>query len=409
MRILAIQPFLGGYRIGPNAGGGDKAALRLAHHLAQAGHETYVLPWRKERILNTRRFALADDGSSATVLQTVHMPSNRACVKELISYCCKWTFRRSRLKNFGDLLLDMGRDGEVTLRRAMETARPDLVHVHQLHRGLAELYRDLDFKVPLIATHHSPRLFVALSSYDWVVFVSRLQRDEAIRREPSIAEKSQVIYYAVDAEYRIPITPKETGGVLYLGNLSKRKGLDILVRAYAADAELNRYPLTVVGDGELRQSCERTAQERGLSVRFTGRLSHEANAALMAQSSFFVMPSEAEGLAMVYLEALCMGLPIIGFPPNVSELEELLGMKVGLPFDPPKEDPLRLAALIKEIMSPRSGFDLAHRAEMMRRARERFSSDRFYAEYYAFYETILPSGAAGGGGDGRGEVTRRPS
>ena len=177
---------------------------------------------------------------------------------------------------------------------------------------------------------------------------------------------------------------------MYLGLLiGVRKGIDILMEAYAGSPEANRRPLTVVGEGPLRAQYEAMAKERGLHIRFTGRLSATGNARVMSESRLFVMPSRAEGLAIAYLEALCMGLPIIGFPPNVAELSELLEMKVGLAFDASKQGPQDLAEKIKEVMSARAGFDLAHRRELMQRAREHFTRERFDAEYMRLYEETL--------------------
>lgn len=179
---------------------------------------------------------------------------------------------------------------------------------------------------------------------------------------------------------------------MYLGLLtSVRKGIDILMEAYAGSPEANRPPLTVVGEGPLRAQYEAMARERGLNIRFTGRLSATGNARVMSESRLFVMPSRAEGLAIAYLEALCMGLPIIGFPPNVAELGELLEMNVGLAFDAAEQGPQDLAAMIREMMPAGAGFDVAHRKELMRTAREHFARERFDAEYMRLYEEALAS------------------
>nr|QNO54472.1 hypothetical protein ILIMKHIM_00001 [Methanosarcinales archaeon ANME-1 ERB7] len=126
-------------------------------------------------------------------------------------------------------------------------------------------------------------------------------------------------------------------------------------------------------------------------MRFVGRLTHGNNVKIMSESSLFVMPSRAEGLALVYIEALCMGLPIIGYPPNVRELSEKLDIKVGFPFDALTNSHLQLASLIKQAMSNESGFDVAHRREMLRRARECFSIERFHTEYMRLYEEVMAS------------------
>jgi hypothetical protein len=51
--------------------------------------------------------------------------------------------------------------------------------------------------------------------------------------------------------------------------------------------------------------------------------------------------------------------------------------------------PNQLARLTKHAMSSQSDFDLAHRGQLMRRAREVFSWERFGLECVQFYEETI--------------------
>lgn len=402
MRVLAVQPFLGSYTISSTAGGKDKAALQINQHLVRRGHQVYVLPWpnsqrqihgrQSERYFDEVRFQITDDGGSAVALPTAYPAGARQMLRNAAAYCWRRITRMAGPSSLSQFHQDAICEKQVALRMALERAEPDVVHVHQAHSDFAEVYRRLGSRAPLILTHHSAGIGEQVDLYDRVVFVSKHQRDQACRRHPGLSERSRIIYYCADPEYHVAAEPAATGGPMYLGLLtSVRKGIDILMEAYAGSPEANRPPLTVVGEGPLRAQYEAMAKERGLNIRFTGRLSATGNARVMSESRLFVMPSRAEGLAIAYLEALCMGLPIIGFPPNVAELGELLGLNVGLAFDTAKQGPQDLAAMIREIISPGTGFDVAHRKELMRRARERFARERFDAEYMRLYEETLAS------------------
>ncbi len=384
MKIMAIQPFLRGYTIDPWAGGKNKVALQLAQHLVKNGHEIYVLPWKDECILQRTRFRLANETVYATALPTVHLPNGREFFTALPRFFFESGLPRHPFKRVRAFLQ------KEALKKAMDTVKPDLVHVHYTHSDFASVYRKLGFQSPLILTHHSSGISSSLKYYDYVVFVSQFQRERACRNNSSLLGSSTVIYNFADKEYHIPVTPKDSNEIVFLGKMDdNRKGFDILLAAYAANRYLNQWRLTVIGDGALRTKYQQLVSEHNLNVRFVGRLTNEDSAKIMSKSSLFVMPSRGEGLALVYIEALCMGLPIIGYPPNVRELSEKLDIKVGIPFDASTNNHLQLASLIKQAMSNESGFDIAHRREMLRRARECFSIERFTSEYMRLYEEYL--------------------
>jgi phosphatidyl-myo-inositol dimannoside synthase len=109
--------------------------------------------------------------------------------------------------------------------------------------------------------------------------------------------------------------------VLSVSRLVKRKGQDVLIRAWPQ--VLRRFPeatLVVAGDGPQRLRLERMVRERGLddSVVFTGMLEDPMLPALYAAADVFAMPArsrilgfELEAFGIVYLEAAAAGLPVV--------------------------------------------------------------------------------------------------
>lgn len=98
---------------------------------------------------------------------------------------------------------------------------------------------------------------------------------------------------------------------LFVGRLSREKGLDTLLRAWTRlEAEL---PLRIAGDGPLRRELEAEVARAGLAkVRLLGRLPREDLLKVVKGARFLVVPSSwYEGFPMVIVEAFACGVPPI--------------------------------------------------------------------------------------------------
>jgi glycosyltransferase involved in cell wall biosynthesis len=107
--------------------------------------------------------------------------------------------------------------------------------------------------------------------------------------------------------------------------------------------------------------------------------------ALMVASDVFIMSSLWEGLGLVFLEAMCVGLPIVGS--DVSAVPEVVVQgETGLLVPPGEEAPLAEAMV-------RISADADLRRELGRRGTERvgrlFNLDRMVEETLAVYAELL--------------------
>lgn len=96
-----------------------------------------------------------------------------------------------------------------------------------------------------------------------------------------------------------------------VGRICHQKGQDVLLQAWPRVAE--RVPnaqLVLVGDGPDRPTLERAAS-RLPGVRWVGSVSREQSLRWMAASDVVVAPSRWEGMALVPLEAISLGRPIV--------------------------------------------------------------------------------------------------
>jgi len=106
----------------------------------------------------------------------------------------------------------------------------------------------------------------------------------------------------------IPDETASGNGVLYVGRLAPKKGLEYLIEAIA---ELDA-PLTVVGDGSERDRLETLAAELDADVTFVGEVPPDEVDGYYRSAGIFVLPSvEGEGMPNAVLEAMSWGLPVV--------------------------------------------------------------------------------------------------
>lgn len=112
----------------------------------------------------------------------------------------------------------------------------------------------------------------------------------------------------VDAQrYRPQYQPGDS--FVYVGRLSREKGIATLIRAAARC----RRRVCIVGTGPQLDELQTLATELGVDVRFAGYLSGESLHAAIAQARAVVLPSEVyENAPMSVLEAYALGKPVIG-------------------------------------------------------------------------------------------------
>lgn len=128
-------------------------------------------------------------------------------------------------------------------------------------------------------------------------------------------ERVHVIPLYADA----PGEPDEVRGgedperyLLFVGQLIRGKGLDVLLRAMARTR--SSIPLVVVGAGRQEEDYRRLARELGLENRviFKGWLPTEAVNRLYRKAHCVVVPSRApETFALVGVQAMSHGVPVI--------------------------------------------------------------------------------------------------
>ncbi len=163
----------------------------------------------------------------------------------------------------------------------------------------------------------------------FVVAISNFARSQlAVFADAADYDKFHVVHCGVEPNLYEGVGSRGDGGqLIFVGRLVTNKGLTVLLRALE---QLNTSPLkpelqlTVAGDGPDRQAFEQQVDDLGLAgqVSFTGPCSPEAVAALLADADIFVLPSFAEGVPVVLMEAMAAELPVV--TTNIAGVPELV-------------------------------------------------------------------------------------
>lgn len=111
----------------------------------------------------------------------------------------------------------------------------------------------------------------------------------------------------------------------YVGNVERRKGVDILLDAYRLYREEGGQKKLIVAGGlkddSLKEQLEKMKDVEGFS--YVGYVSEEEKKKLFAECDTFVFPSRGEGFGIPILEAMAAGKPVIAS--NLSIFQEIIG------------------------------------------------------------------------------------
>ena len=98
--------------------------------------------------------------------------------------------------------------------------------------------------------------------------------------------------------------------ILYLGRIHEKKGLDLLIDAYAQWAPTVKPDLHIAGPDEGRFA--KTLKKRSSQgVQWVGPLSGDEKWEALANAEAFILPSHQENFGMVVAEALSVGTPVL--------------------------------------------------------------------------------------------------
>ena len=232
----------------------------------------------------------------------------------------------------------------VALRRRLRAAPVEHLHAHFSTNSAAVAMMTHALGGPSYSfTVHGPdelfdpqgnSLGLKIEHAAFVACISHFCRSQCmIFSDPAHWDRLKIVHCGIrPADYTEPLPavdlpPKAGGGrVLFVARLSLLKGGLVLLDAMEKVArEFSDADLVIAGDGEARPAMEAKVADAGLSerVHFLGFQSRDAVRAAMADADMLVLPSFAEGVPVVLMEAMASDRPVIASQvAGVSELVE---------------------------------------------------------------------------------------
>jgi colanic acid/amylovoran biosynthesis glycosyltransferase len=251
-------------------------------------------------------------------------------------------------------------------------------------------------------TMHGPTEFFDVARYRlaeklrralFVVCISDYARSQLMALSaPDAWERLHVIHVGIPIEQ---FTRSDNGGplegnptILFIGRQVTKKGQAVLLEAIALLAERGcTVDLTLAGEGPARPELEHLAERLGIAsqVAFPGAIGQEEIHALYTRASIFCLPSFAEGVPGVLMEAMAMEVPVVST--RITGIPELIEEEVtGLLVAPGRPDELA-DALERLIMDPSLGREMGARARQ--KVLREFNTDNSVRQLYELFASRL--------------------
>jgi len=374
MRILVLI-----HEYPPVGGGGGQVALDICQGMVKRGHEVHVLTtgWGDLPRLEKQEGVIVQ-----------RLPCGRS------------TPYKASLNAMAGFVLASFWSGLSLIRRW----KPDLMHVHfAVPAGASALALSDLTGVPYVLTAHLGdvpggvpektgkwfRWIYPFTPPIWkracrVVAVSEFTRQLAIGCYPVSV---QVIPNGVDIQKLRPtsIQAGDPPRLIFAGRFAPQKNLIQLVTILAGLKDLP-WNCVLVGDGPLRGEVEQKIDENDLQSRFTltGWVTPNEVQEWLLKSDILFMPSLAEGLPVVGVQALALGLAIVAG--RVGGFIDLVEQGVnGFLFDTARSD--EGMSCLRQLLSDRPFLQSARQAS--RQMASKFDLKEIVDQYETIFEKVV--------------------
>lgn len=279
--------------------------------------------------------------------------------------------------------------------------RPDLLHAHVYHAGVAALLAGRRYRLPVVVSEHSSHFL--LGTLPWL---ARRRAALVFRHADVVCPVSHALCDAIraagmdghfevvpnvvdDGLFQLADEPGPSRGsdrktILVVAGLQPVKGVDRLLSALP---ELRRrradFSVVIIGDGPQRSEYERAAELAGVSrfVEFLGNQPAAAVAGALRDAAFLVAPSVTETFGVVLVESLLSGRPVVAT--RTGAIPEVVNDENGILVAP--DDPMALVEGLDAMLDRYSSYDPVR---LRQDAERRFGRAMVVARWNRLYDEI---------------------
>ena len=227
---------------------------------------------------------------------------------------------------------------------------------------------------------------LGLRGADAVTVTSDHSRSQVSRSFGVDAKTLTVVPNGIDPDFlEMPIDTGKNQGVLFFGRLTRAKGPDLALEAYARlPADLREaHPLNFIGNGPVRKELEERAKALGVKANFPGWVSGRELARVILDHRAVCLPSREESFGNAVVETLALGQGLVST--RAGSIPEVAGTWGRLA---PSEDIAALAEALEAELRSNPEWQQRHRQREY--IRSRYSWGRAALRYRAVYSPLPP-------------------
>jgi len=285
----------------------------------------------------------------------------------------------------------------------------DIIHVHwPFPHFLFGYLASRICKCPLVSTFHSveliylKRTFIRMDFFiNWVVKKSNIITVNSSYTARKLEKYSpinlKIIPFGAATENKKIVKKQrksEYFNLLFVGRLVERKGVEYLLKAIKILKEKTKVKLTIVGDGNLKETLKAKKVQLNLSdkdVKFTGQIPREKLIDYYNNCDAFILPAiidskgDTEGLGVVLLEAMSFKKPVIAS--GVGGIVDIVkDKKTGLLVKEKSAD--ELASAIEFLLkNPKEREDIAKNGYLFQK--QNFSWENIISSLLSEYKKLI--------------------
>lgn len=272
------------------------------------------------------------------------------------------------------------------------------VHVHSLNRPITGFLRKNFPNLNIVVTDHG--------FWQKINRKNNKNKGQIVKKIYNNIEKSNKVIvisdYSIEKfkEYGFPLNKtKKIPNPIYIANIPvkpktikeniilfngyneslDRKNLPVLLNAINKSKTLSRdFKLIAIVNNKAKELIEK--QKATFEIELLGSQKWEKLVDLYNKSMVLVVPSKSESFGLVYMEALAVGTPVIGFHKTIEEFQKALQIDIGETFDNDRESAEELSAKIEKVVSKTYDKEL-----MRKRVKEKYDWKFLVNDFIALY------------------------